>query len=79
MLVLNGLRLGWLLFGGTVALVLALALIMLIVATVDSLPNSTFTSVAPSSSSALAILKERYARGEITKEDYENMRRTLTA
>ena len=33
----------------------------------------------PPSNPALEILKERYAKGEITKEDYENMRRTLMA
>lgn len=31
-----------------------------------------------SSSSALAILEERYARGEINREEYEQRRRDLT-
>ena len=29
------------------------------------------------SSNALAILEERYARGEITRDEFEEMRRTL--
>ncbi|MBI1800218.1 MAG: SHOCT domain-containing protein [Chloroflexi bacterium] len=34
---------------------------------------------APASESPLDILKRRYARGEITKEQYEEMRRALDA
>jgi uncharacterized membrane protein len=32
----------------------------------------------PSGSWALEILRERYAKGEITREQYEQMRRDLT-
>ncbi|HET9017675.1 MAG TPA: SHOCT domain-containing protein [Thermomicrobiaceae bacterium] len=31
----------------------------------------------PAEDRALAILRERYARGEITREQYDEMRRTL--
>jgi len=33
----------------------------------------------PTEDSALRILRERYARGEITREQFENMRRDLGA
>jgi putative membrane protein len=33
---------------------------------------------SPPGSRPLAILQERYARGELTKEQYEQMRRDLT-
>jgi len=33
--------------------------------------------VIPREESALEILKQRYARGEITREEYEEMRRTI--
>lgn len=32
----------------------------------------------PEGGTALEILKERYARGEISREEYEQMRRDLT-
>lgn len=34
-------------------------------------------AAGPSGSRALEVLKERYARGEITREQYEQMRRDL--
>ncbi len=34
-------------------------------------------SGAPSRNSALEILKERYARGELSKEEFESMRKEI--
>ncbi len=79
MLLLNEFRLGWLLFGGGLMLLFWIALIALIAVAIRSLlhPNSG-QAAATSSSNALEILKDRYARGEINKEEYDNMRRVLT-
>ena len=35
-------------------------------------------NLAPSGSRALEVLKERYARGEIAKEQYDQMRKDLS-
>ena len=40
-------------------------------------PSGTNSTKDLASPSPEAILKERFARGEITKEQYEEMRRTL--
>ena len=54
------------------------AVIALIVLTIRALTRSSFNhSTRPSSDGALEILKERYARGEITKDQYDSMQRDL--
>jgi putative membrane protein len=40
-------------------------------------PQFTQTGPAPTSQTPLEILKARYARGEITREEYDQMRRDL--
>ena len=40
-------------------------------------PQFNQTGPAPSSQTPLEILKARYARGEIDREEYEQMRRDL--
>jgi putative membrane protein len=61
-----------LLFWGLVLICLAL-LIRWLVAAGDSRRQLS----APLTESPMEILKKRYARGEITKEQYESMRRDL--
>ena len=65
---------GW--FGGGITMiifwVLFIALIVWIVHEVSGKHSHP-------SSQALAILKERYARGEISKEEFESKRRDITA
>lgn len=39
--------------------------------------NATRPSSAPTSRAPLELLRERYARGEISREEYETMRRDL--
>ncbi len=72
---------GWMIFGGLMMIVFWGGLIALIVLAVRGLmgggqPRET-SYRRPPESSALEILKIRYAKGEITKEEYEQMRRDL--
>jgi putative membrane protein len=63
--------------------ILSLLFWLLVLAGLALLVASAFRQVQPgvdrtAASRALEILKERYARGEITREQYEQMRRDLT-
>lgn len=54
--------------------------LLLIVAAADALGSrlhSDQTVPAPPSIAPMEILKERYARGEISREEYEDLRRGL--
>jgi len=80
----NGTHLGWVIFGGLTSLLLWAGLIALVVLAIQALTHAdSRQSVGSASSSgstpdgALNILKERYARGEITKDQYDSMRRDL--
>lgn len=73
---------GWLLFGGLMMLLFWGGLIALVWFLVRSTSDSGETNRvrdSASSQSALEILKERYARGEIGKAEYEEMRRDIEA
>lgn len=78
------LRPGWGLFGGGLAfmfgfgllkLALWAGLIALIVLAVRS--RREYYPHQPAAPTALNVLKTRYARGEISKAEYEEMRRTI--
>ncbi len=77
----QGFSWGWMLFGGLMMILFWGGIIALIVLAIRGLTGSGSSTAntipANTSSSALRILKERYARGEITKEEYEDMRRDL--
>jgi putative membrane protein len=82
-----GHTLGWvrLFFGGLFMLLFWIALIAVIVLVVRALMRSSGGAhvaasgpTAPSHDNALAILRERYARGEITKEEYDRIRQDIT-
>jgi putative membrane protein len=71
-------------FGGIIPMILTIlfwvAVIMLVVWLLSgfvSRTNSQPPSSLPLTESALDILKKRYARGEITKEQFDEMRRDL--
>jgi putative membrane protein len=83
MFLLPSLRFGWLLFGGGFMLLFWVAAILLLVLAVRGLVNrgnpraNVDAATGIPSNSALRILQERYARGEISQEDYDKMRRVL--
>lgn len=61
---------------GTLFWLALLALIVLAVVRLWPAPG-TFRSSAPREDEAVAILRQRYARGEISREEFERMRRDL--
>ncbi len=79
---------GWggMIFGGLMMLLFWGGLIVLAILAFRALSRSggwgsrgVNTPVSRSEDNALAILKERYAKGEIDKEQYERMRSDLLA
>ncbi len=73
---------GWMIFGSLMMIAFWGGLIALIVLAVRGLTGSGRRDSAPQppaqiEPTALEILKIRYARGEITSEEYEQMRQTL--
>jgi putative membrane protein len=77
----NGWGWGWGMGFGWIFMILFWALVILGVIALAKWLFSAGSSGSPgasgSSKSALDILKERYARGEINREQYEQMRRDL--
>jgi putative membrane protein len=77
-----GFNWGWMIFGWLIMLLFWGGLIAVAILAFRAFfgrqQSGTGGSSAPTHKTALDILKERYARGEITKEEYESMRRDLT-
>ncbi len=63
----------WMLFGGVIMLVFWGAIIWLVVWGIKKLTERDTRG----GKSALDIARERYARGEITKEQFEQLKRDL--
>ncbi len=63
----------WGILGMVFGLAVLVGLVLLVVWAVRQLAPAG----GPATSRALEVLKERYARGEITREQYEQMRRDL--
>lgn len=66
---------GWMLFGGAFMWLFWILLIVVIVIIVKAITASGSEQPAPKS--AMDILRERYARGEIDDEEFERKRREL--
>ena len=64
-------------FGGLFSLLLLALLIVAVVLAVRYLTGWPRGDAGPGGGRALEILKERYARGEIGKDEFETMRRDL--
>ena len=73
---------GYGMFGGIGMIFFWVVLIVLVVFLVRSIaggwPSRPTSQPPPTGSAALEILKERYAKGEISKEEYEERKKTLT-
>lgn len=70
---------GWghMLFGGIMMAAFWIAVITLVVLLVRRLTSRRNSPDSPRSPSALALLEQRYARGEIDKQEYIERRRDL--
>jgi len=75
---MGGFGMGFGLFGFLLMIVFWVAIIALGVWLVSNLfPKAGSTAGSQAGESALEILKRRYARGELTREEYEAMRHDL--
>ena len=72
---------GWghMVFGSFMMLLFLAAVVAAVVAVVRWTGGSSERREPSSPSQALAILEERFARGEIDREEFEERRRTLTS
>jgi putative membrane protein len=78
---LSGLGFGmgwWMIFGGILFILFWAGIIALIVWGVSRLTHDGRPS-SPSGKSPLDIAKERYARGEITREQFDQIKKDLSA
>ena len=69
---------GWWMLFGSIWFVIFWGLIIWAVVTVVSKSGGGESSQAPREESPLDIAKKRYARGEISKDEFERLREDLT-
>lgn len=65
---------GWGIFGGIIMLIFWVVVILLIVWIIKQVGGQNNKD----NQSALNILKERYAKGEISKEEFESKKKDIT-
>ena len=75
---------GWMLFGMGLSVLLALGVLVLVVigiiAGIRWLSHGSAGSASPDRSDrALELLRERYARGEVSRDEFQRMHDDLTA
>lgn len=80
---MHGFGWGWggMIFGGVLMLLFWVLLIVLIVWAIRAMVRSSGRAAGPPAAgekTPLDILKERYARGEINREQYDAMRQDLS-
>ena len=71
---------GWgtMICGGALGLLILVALVVVVVLLLSRSPAGRGKAEStPASQTPLEILKERYARGEITREEYQEMGRDI--
>ena len=70
----GGFHWGWMLFGGLMMLLFWGGLIALAVVIIRSFAGGTSSSGQESDKPSLQILEDRYAKGEISQEEFETTR-----
>jgi putative membrane protein len=76
----GGFHWGWMLFGGLMMLLFwggLIAIAVLIIRSFAGGGSGTTSSETPGQKTPLQILEERYAKGEITKKEFEAIRADL--
>jgi putative membrane protein len=74
---MNGMGWGGMWFGWIFGIVILVVIIWVIVTSISNSKNSQ--NYLPREDDALEILKKRYARGEISKEQFEQMKKDLNS
>jgi len=71
---------GWggMFFGPLMMIVFLAAVVILVVVAIRWVAGAGHAATHPGRTSPLDLLKERYARGEIDKQEYEERRRVLS-
>ena len=68
---------GWMLFGGFVMILFSIFFILLLVWLVYTVVNKDNIESSKKEKNSMQIAKARYAKGEIKKEEYEDIMKTL--
>jgi putative membrane protein len=74
----GGFHWGWMIFGGLMMLLFWGGLIALAVVIIRSFARGNSSSGQRSDKPSLQILEERYAKGEISQEEFETIRADIT-